>query len=147
MTWKCDLDLWDRGMVLLYDTLYWYAKHLCQVLWKSIQATHSYGLGIKKLDCIDKWMVQFESFMVSFTEHMVLICKRLYRTILKLFHGSFKYYYLQCLKEWMDAYILYDFYNIHLKCKCGFNLWDITWHVILVCQILVPNSFTILQCI
>ena len=32
---KCDLNLWDRGVVLSRDMSSWYAKYLCYIILKS----------------------------------------------------------------------------------------------------------------
>ena len=69
----CDLDLWDRGVVLSHDTSSWYAKHFCQVIWKSSNAVQS---SDTKFGCTDGQM-----------DSVILICPQ--RTFQWLFLDSF----------------------------------------------------------
>ena len=61
----CDIDLKDLGVVLSPDTSSLYAKHFCQVIWKSIHEVQSYGPDIKNTDAqtdggwTDRWTVGF----------------------------------------------------------------------------------------
>ena len=41
LSFKCNLDLWDRGMVLSCNTPSWYGKRLCKIPLKSYSRTTS----------------------------------------------------------------------------------------------------------
>ena len=51
------LKIEDRGVVHSPDTSSWYAKHVCQVIWKSMQ--YKYMARTQKLGRTDRWTVWF----------------------------------------------------------------------------------------
>ena len=91
---NCLCDLWDRGVVLSHDTFSWYAKHFCQVTWKSLHAVQSYGPDTKKRDGDTKASIQTLKLQVwpwplrqgraSYVWHVVSICKTLVQYYFKI---------------------------------------------------------------